>query len=108
MQEAIADKEAKKGKEVNPDSISPCCPTSRAPTAGAAGNEASRASSNMMLKTSLGVIEDEWACAACGPETAQGVWSCDFLGGVPASRGSRRPGVAQTRRELAQRDERAG
>ena len=64
MQEAVADREAKKGKEVDPDSI-PLADIA-CPNCGTRGAWTDPRPFNGMLKTYLGVIEDEWR-AAVGP-----------------------------------------
>ncbi|WP_010147548.1 glycine--tRNA ligase [Serinicoccus profundi] len=95
MQEAMAEKAAKKGKTgdaVDPDKISLddiTCPN--------CGNKAWTAPRefNMMLKTYLGVIEDESGLHYLRPETAQGIF-VNFANVLGTSRKKPPFGIAQT------------
>lgn len=71
LQEGYADKQAKKGREVDPDDV----PLSDI-TCPSCGNIAwtEPREFNMMLKTYLGVIEDESGLHYLRPETAQGIF----------------------------------
>ena len=93
MQEAIADKEAEKGKEIDPDDI----PLSdiACPNCGTRGAWTEPREFNMMLKTHLGVIEDESGLHYLRPETAQGIF-INFLKVMNASRKKPPFGIAQT------------
>ena len=72
LQEEAAARLAKKGKEVNPDDI----PLSEiaCPNCGTRGRWTEPREFNMMLKTYLGVIEDESGLHYLRPETAQGIF----------------------------------
>ncbi|MBA4083944.1 glycine--tRNA ligase [Janibacter terrae] len=93
LQEAIADKAAKKGQEVDPDSI----PTSEivCPDCGTRGRWTEAREFNMMLKTHLGVIEDESGLHYLRPETAQGIF-INFNNVLQTSRKKPPFGIAQT------------
>ena len=93
MQEAIADREAKKGKEVDPDSIA--LADIACPNCGTRGQWTEPREFNMMLKTHLGVIEDESGLHYLRPETAQGIF-VNFLNVMQASRKKPPFGIAQT------------
>ena len=91
LQEAVADKAAKKGREVNPDDVSleeincPSC-----------GNKAwtEPREFNMMLKTFLGPVEDESGLHYLRPETAQGIF-VNFAQVLGTSRKKPPFGIAQ-------------
>jgi glycyl-tRNA synthetase len=72
LQEDAAARMAKKGKEVNPDDI----PLSEiaCPNCGTRGQWTEPREFHMMLKTHLGVIEDESGLHYLRPETAQGIF----------------------------------
>src|SRR6476661_4878924 len=93
MQEAVADKEAKKGKEVDPDSVA--LADIACPNCGTRGQWTEPRNFNMMLKTYLGVIEDESGLHYLRPETAQGIF-INFLNVSQASRKKPPFGIAQT------------
>ena len=71
LQEAVADKAAKKGKDVNPDDVS--LDTINCPNCGNKAWTEPR-EFNMMLKTYLGAVEDESGLHYMRPETAQGIF----------------------------------
>ncbi|WP_022925610.1 glycine--tRNA ligase [Serinicoccus marinus] len=92
MQEAVAEKAAKKGKDVDPDDVpldDISCPN--------CGNKAwtTPRAFNMMLKTYLGVIEDESGLHYLRPETAQGIF-VNFANVLGTSRKKPPFGIAQT------------
>ncbi|HOT57454.1 MAG TPA: glycine--tRNA ligase, partial [Ornithinibacter sp.] len=93
MQEAVADREAKKGKEVDPDSIE--LTDLACPNCGTRGQWTPPREFNMMLKTHLGVLEDESGLHYLRPETAQGIF-VNFLNVMQASRKKPPFGIAQT------------
>ena len=72
LQEAVAEKAAKKGKDVNPDDVTPT--EIGCPDCGTRGQWTEPREFNMMLKTYLGVIEDESGLHYLRPETAQGIF----------------------------------
>jgi glycyl-tRNA synthetase len=92
LQEAFAEKAAKKGKEVNPDDV----PTSDlgCPDCGTKGQWTEPRAFNMMLKTYLGVVDDESGLHYLRPETAQGIF-INFLNVMNASRKKPPFGIAQ-------------
>ncbi|QHC02243.1 glycine--tRNA ligase [Epidermidibacterium keratini] len=92
MQEAVAEKAAKKGKEINPDDI----PLSDlvCPNCGTRGQWTAPREFNMMLKTYLGVIEDESGLHYLRPETAQGIF-INFANVMGAARKKPPFGIAQ-------------
>ncbi|MEK4241275.1 glycine--tRNA ligase [Janibacter sp. FSL W8-0316] len=93
LQEAVADKAAKKGEEIDPDSI----PMSEivCPDCGTRGQWTEAREFNMMLKTYLGVIEDESGLHYLRPETAQGIF-INFNNVLQTSRKKPPFGIAQT------------
>ncbi|APH03119.1 glycine--tRNA ligase [Janibacter indicus] len=93
LQEAAADKAAKKGEEIDPDSI----PMSEivCPDCGTRGQWTEAREFNMMLKTYLGVIEDESGLHYLRPETAQGIF-INFNNVLQTSRKKPPFGIAQT------------
>ncbi|QNF93068.1 glycine--tRNA ligase [Janibacter sp. YB324] len=93
LQEAVADKAAKKGQEIDPDSI----PMSEivCPDCGTRGQWTEAREFNMMLKTYLGVIEDESGLHYLRPETAQGIF-INFNNVLQTSRKKPPFGIAQT------------
>ncbi|GAA3617205.1 glycine--tRNA ligase [Marihabitans asiaticum] len=96
LQEALADKvNAKKGAdapEVNPDDI----PASdiACPDCGTRGRWTEPREFNMMLKTYLGVVEDESGLHYLRPETAQGIF-INFLNVLGTSRRKPPFGIGQ-------------
>ncbi len=91
LQEAVADKLAKKGKEVDPDDVplaEIACPS--------CGNKAwtEPREFNMMLKTYLGAVEDESGLHYLRPETAQGIF-VNFANVMGAARKKPPFGIAQ-------------
>ena len=93
LQEAVADREAKKGRDVDPDTI-PLADIA-CPSCGTRGQWTEPREFNMMLKTYLGVIEDESGLHYLRPETAQGIF-INFLNVMQASRRKPPFGIAQT------------
>ena len=93
LQEAVADKAAKKGEQVDPDSV----PMSEiaCPDCGTRGQWTEAREFNMMLKTYLGVIEDESGLHYLRPETAQGIF-INFNNVLQTSRKKPPFGIAQT------------
>ncbi len=93
LQEAVADKAAKKGKEIDPDDV----PMSEivCPDCGTRGQWTAPREFNMMLKTYLGVIEDESGLHYLRPETAQGIF-INFNNVLQTSRKKPPFGIAQT------------
>ncbi|MCB1240105.1 MAG: glycine--tRNA ligase, partial [Tetrasphaera sp.] len=93
LQEAVAEKAAKKGHELNPDDV----PTSDlgCPDCGVKGQWTEPRSFNMMLKTYLGVVDDESGLHYLRPETAQGIF-INFLNVMQATRKKPPFGIAQT------------
>ena len=85
--------EAKKGKEVDPDSVA--LADIACPNCGTRGQWTEPRNFNMMLKTYLGVIEDESGLHYLRPETAQGIF-INFLNVSQASRKKPPFGIAQT------------
>ncbi|WP_338747976.1 glycine--tRNA ligase [Janibacter alittae] len=96
LQEAIADKAEKKGKsgaDIDPDQV----PLSEivCPDCGTRGQWTEPREFNMMLKTYLGVIEDESGLHYLRPETAQGIF-INFNNVLQTSRKKPPFGIAQT------------
>jgi glycyl-tRNA synthetase len=89
----VAEKAAKKGHELNPDDV----PTSDlgCPDCGHPGQWTEPRSFNMMLKTYLGVVDDESGLHYLRPETAQGIF-INFLNVMKAARKKPPFGIAQT------------
>jgi glycyl-tRNA synthetase len=83
MQEAYAAKESRKGKEVDPDAVDLALLV--CPNCGTRGAWTEPRQFNMMLKTYLGVIEDETGLHYLRPETAQGIF-LNFMNVMTASR----------------------
>jgi glycyl-tRNA synthetase len=92
LQEAHAEKESRKGKEVDPDTVD--LKELACPNCGTRGAWTDPRQFNMMLKTYLGVIEDESGLHYLRPETAQGIF-LNFLNVVNASRKKPPFGIAQ-------------
>ncbi|USQ78479.1 glycine--tRNA ligase [Ornithinimicrobium faecis] len=93
LQEAVAAKAAKKGKEIDPDSVD--LAEVACPNCGTKGAWTSPREFNMMLKTYLGVIEDEGGLHYLRPETAQGIF-INFANVMGAARKKPPFGIAQT------------
>ena len=93
LQEAVADKAAKKGKEINPDDVD--LAEVNCPNCGTKGAWTAPREFNMMLKTYLGVLEDESGLAYLRPETAQGIF-INFANVMGAARKKPPFGIAQT------------
>src|SRR5918995_299179 len=72
LQEAVADREAKKGRDVDPDTVA--LGDIACPSCGTRGQWTEPREFNMMLKTHLGVIEDDSGLHYLRPETAQGIF----------------------------------
>ena len=93
LQEAVADKAAAKGKDVHPDDV-PLTDIA-CPDCGTRGQWTDPREFNMMLKTYLGVIEDESGLHYLRPETAQGIF-VNFNNVLQTSRKKPPFGIAQT------------
>ncbi len=93
MQEAYAAKKGAKGEEVDPDSVA--LSELACPNCGTRGSWTEPRNFNMMLKTYLGVIEDESGLHYLRPETAQGIF-LNFVNVMNASRRKPPFGIAQT------------
>ena len=93
LQEAFADKAAKKGQEIDPDDV----PMAEivCPDCGTKGRWTEPRDFQMMLKTYLGVIEDESGLHYLRPETAQGIF-VNFLNVMQTARKKPPFGIAQT------------
>src|SRR3954471_7428427 len=92
MQEAYAAKKAAKGQEVDPDSVD--LKELVCPNCGTRGAWTEPRNFNMMLKTYLGVIEDESGLHYLRPETAQGIF-LNFTNVVTSARRKPPFGIAQ-------------
>ncbi|MFT4262340.1 MAG: glycine--tRNA ligase [Nocardioides sp.] len=92
LQEAYAEKLAKKGQEVNPDDV----PMSDVvcPDCGTRGQWTEPKAFSGLLKTYLGVIDDESGLHYLRPETAQGIF-LNFLNVVTSQRMKPPFGIAQ-------------
>ncbi len=93
MQEAVAEKAAKKGKEIDPDSVA--IEDLNCPNCGTKGQWTEPREFNMMLKTHLGVLEEESGLHYLRPETAQGIF-INFANVMTTSRKKPPFGIAQT------------
>jgi glycyl-tRNA synthetase len=93
MQEAHAARQAAKGHDVDPDSVD--LAGLACPNCGTKGAWTEPRQFNMMLKTYLGVIEDDSGLHYLRPETAQGIF-LNFLPVMNASRKKPPFGIAQT------------
>ncbi|MGB7449282.1 MAG: glycine--tRNA ligase [Ornithinimicrobium sp.] len=93
MQEAVAQKAAKKGRSLDPDSIELADLT--CVNCGTKGEWTTPREFNMMLETYLGVIQDESGLHFLRPETAQGIF-VNFAQVVTATRKKPPFGIAQT------------
>ncbi len=93
LQEAYAERAAKKGQQVNPDEV----PTAElgCPDCGTKGRWTEPRAFNMMLKTYLGVVDDESGLHYLRPETAQGIF-INYLNVQNAARMKPPFGIAQT------------
>ena len=93
LQEAYAERAAKKGQQVNPDEV----PTTElgCPDCGTKGRWTEPRAFNMMLKTYLGVVDDESGLHYLRPETAQGIF-INYLNVQNAARMKPPFGIAQT------------
>jgi len=93
LQEACAERAAKKGQQVNPDEV----PTTElgCPDCGTKGRWTEPRAFNMMLKTYLGVVDDESGLHYLRPETAQGIF-INYLNVQNAARMKPPFGIAQT------------
>jgi len=92
LQEAVANKASAKGEAVDPDSVS--LTEIACPNCGTRGRWTEPRDFNMMLKTYLGVVEDESGLAYLRPETAQGIF-LNFLNVMNSSRKKPPFGIAQ-------------
>jgi glycyl-tRNA synthetase len=92
LQEAVANKAAGKGDTIDPDSV--LLTDVACPNCGTRGRWTEPRDFNMMLKTYLGVVEDESGLAYLRPETAQGIF-LNFLNVMNASRKKPPFGIAQ-------------
>ncbi|MGB3258788.1 MAG: glycine--tRNA ligase [Ornithinimicrobium sp.] len=93
MQEAAAEKAAKKGKEIDPDDVA--IEDLNCPNCGTKGQWTAPREFNMMLKTHLGVLEEESGLHYLRPETAQGIF-VNFANVMTSSRKKPPFGIAQT------------
>ncbi|MGB3859460.1 MAG: glycine--tRNA ligase, partial [Ornithinimicrobium sp.] len=93
MQEAAAEKAAKKGKEIDPDDVA--IEDLNCPNCGTKGQWTAPREFNMMLKTHLGVLEEESGLHYLRPETAQGIF-VNFANVMTSSRTKPPFGIAQT------------
>ena len=92
MQEEYAAKRSVKGEEVDPDTVD--LALLACPNCGTRGAWTEPREFNMMLKTHLGVIEDESGLHYLRPETAQGIF-LNFANVVTSSRKKPPFGIAQ-------------
>jgi glycyl-tRNA synthetase len=94
LQEAVAAKASAKGsgEPVDPDSVA--MTDVACPSCGTRGRWTEPRDFNMMLKTYLGVVEDESGLAYLRPETAQGIF-LNFLNVMNSSRKKPPFGIAQ-------------
>jgi glycyl-tRNA synthetase len=92
LQEGVAEKQAKKGNDVNPDDV--LLSEINCPNCGTKGAWTEPREFNMMLKTYLGVIEDESGLHYLRPETAQGIF-VNFANVMGAARKKPPFGIAQ-------------
>ncbi len=93
LQEAVAEKEAKKGKAIDPDDVS--ADVIACPNCGTRGRWTEPRQFNGLLRTHLGVVEDESGLHYLRPETAQGIF-INFLNVMNAARLKPPFGIAQT------------
>jgi glycyl-tRNA synthetase len=92
LQEAYAEKESRKGKEVSPDDVN--LAELACPNCGARGAWTEPRQFSGLLKTYLGVIEDESGLHYLRPETAQGIF-LNFANVVTSQRMKPPFGIAQ-------------
>ncbi|HET7303411.1 MAG TPA: glycine--tRNA ligase [Segeticoccus sp.] len=92
LQEAVAEKAARKGKEVDPDDV----PLAEVvcPNCGTRGAWTEPRQFSGLLKTYLGVVEDESGLHYLRPETAQGIF-LDFQNVMNSARRKPPFGIAQ-------------
>ncbi len=93
LQEEVAAKRAAKGEQINPDDVA--MSVIACPNCGNRGQWTEPRQFNMMLKTYLGVVEDETGLHYLRPETAQGIF-INFANVVQAARRKPPFGIAQT------------
>ncbi len=93
LQESFAEKEAKKGREIDPDDVA--LTEVACPNCGTRGQWTEPRAFNGLLKTYLGVLDDESGLHYLRPETAQGIF-VNFLNVVGAARMKPPFGIAQT------------
>ncbi len=92
LQEGVAEKRAAKGEEVDPDTIA--LTEIACPNCGTRGQWTEPRDFNMMLKTYLGVLEDESGLHYLRPETAQGIF-INFLNVMNSARKKPPFGIGQ-------------
>ncbi|MFV0464373.1 MAG: glycine--tRNA ligase [Nostocoides sp.] len=92
LQEAVAEKEAKKGREIDPDDVD--LAQVACPNCGTRGEWTEPREFNGLLKTHLGVLEDESGLHYLRPETAQGIF-VNYLNVQGAARMKPPFGIAQ-------------
>ena len=92
LQEEVAEKKARQGEEVNPDDVD--LSTVACPNCGTRGAWTEPRQFSGLLKTYLGVIEDESGLHYLRPETAQGIF-VNFANVVTSSRQKPPFGIAQ-------------
>jgi glycyl-tRNA synthetase len=93
LQEGVVEKAAKKGKEIDPESVE--LSTIACPHCGTKGAWTVPREFNMMLSTYLGVTQDESGLHYLRPETAQGIF-VNFANVMTATRKKPPFGIAQT------------
>ncbi|HET8717439.1 MAG TPA: glycine--tRNA ligase [Nocardioidaceae bacterium] len=94
LQEDYAAKRAAKGEEIDPDTVD-LNEVVACPNCGTRGAWTEPKQFNMMLKTYLGVVEDESGLHYLRPETAQGIF-LNFANVMTSSRKKPPFGIAQT------------
>ena len=92
LQEAVAEKKAKGGTAINPDDVA--LAQIACPNCGTRGQWTEPRQFNGLLKTHLGVLEDESGLHYLRPETAQGIF-LNFANVVTSSRQKPPFGIAQ-------------
>jgi glycyl-tRNA synthetase len=92
LQEAVAEKQSNKGNPVEPDDVD--LATVACPNCGTRGAWTEPRQFSGLLKTYLGVLEDESGLHYLRPETAQGIF-LNFLNVVTSSRKKPPFGIAQ-------------
>ncbi|WP_153396227.1 glycine--tRNA ligase [Ornithinicoccus halotolerans] len=93
LQEDYAEKQGRKGRQVDPDAVP--LTEINCPNCGTKGAWTEPREFNMMLKTYLGPVEDESGLHYLRPETAQGIF-VNFANVMTASRKKPPFGIAQT------------